>query len=118
MPTATTPLGKPAAAAKPAGFTKPAGLSRQTAPAKSEETEEEEVGLQPVHIGISAVALILSILFVWTVYTGDQVPNRTSDYLFGQPTAADAPDESSSDSEDGGDEGESDGEEEEEDEEE
>ena len=87
MPAATTPLGKPSAA-KPSGFTMPTGLNRQTAPAKSEtEAEEEDQGPKPVHIGISAVALIIALLFAWTVYQGDQVPNRTSDYMFGQPVA-------------------------------
>ena len=90
MPAATAPLGKPSTATKPTGFTKPAGLSRQTGAAKNEaEDEETEPQLQPVHIGISAVALLLALLFAWTVYQGDQVPNRTSDYLFGQPAAAD-----------------------------
>ena len=86
MPTATAPLGKPSAT-KPTGFTKPAGLSRQTTIKKDVEEEEETSSLQPVHIGISAVALILAALFMWTVYNGDQTPNRTSEYLFGQPTA-------------------------------
>ena len=89
MPAATAPLGKPSAASKPTGFTKPAGLSRQTGSAKAETEEEEgEKPLQPVHIGISAVALLLSLLFVWTAYQADQVPNRVSDYLFGQPSTA------------------------------
>lgn len=89
MPTATAPLGKPAAAAKPGFSTKPT-LSRQTG-APKEENEEEEVdqGPQPVHIAIASVALLLSLLFVWTVYQGDQVPNRVSDYMLGQPSAAD-----------------------------
>lgn len=86
MPAATSPLGKKPAGAKPTGFTKPAGLSRQTAPAKTEEDEAEK-GPQPVHIGISAVALILAGLFAWMVYKGDQTPNRVSDYIFGQPQA-------------------------------
>lgn len=73
----------------------PAGLSRQNAPAKSTEEEEEvEQGPKPVHIGISAVALLIALLFGWTVYQGDQVPNRTSDYMFGQPTEAGAADTS------------------------
>lgn len=106
MPTATAPLGKPAAA-KPTGFTKPAGLSRQTpAAVKKDIVEEEETpGLQPVHIGISAVALILAALFMWTVYDGDQTPNRTSEYLFGAPGAEEqdatvSTDDSSDDEED------------------
>ena len=91
MPAATAPLGKPAPAAKPSGgISMPTGLSRQTAPAKADSAEEEvEQGPQPVHIAISAIALLLSLLFAWTVYQGDQVPNRVSDYLFGQPNAAD-----------------------------
>lgn len=90
MPAATAPLGKPGAATKPTGFTKPAGLSRQTSSAKDDSEEEEgEKPLQPVHIGISALALLLSLLFVWAAYKGDQVPNRVSDYLFGQPSVAD-----------------------------
>lgn len=119
MPAATAPLGKPAAASKPtAGFTKPAGLSRQTGSAKHDEEEEEgEKPLQPVHIGLSVVALLLSLLFAWTVYQGDQVPNRKSDYLFGKPVAeADGSASSSSSASAADDSADSDDEEDEEDE--
>lgn len=126
MPAATAPLGKPSAASKPTGFTKPAGLSRQTGSAEKSDGEEEEgeKQLQPVHIGISAVALLLALLFMWTVYKGDQVPNRVSDYLFGQPTQADASapsdyasDDNEASNNDAADDDENDGDEEEEDEE-
>lgn len=52
--------------------------------------------MQPVHIGISAVALLLAILFLWTAYKADQVPNRVSEYMFGQPSAADSSSSASS----------------------
>lgn len=74
---------------KPAGFTKPAGLSRQTA-SNAVDEEEEEVGLQPVHIGLSAVALLIALLFCWQTYSADQTPNRTSDYFFGTPSVSDS----------------------------
>lgn len=105
MPAATAPLGKPAAS-KPTGFTKPAGLSRQTASAKDTAAEEEEApGLQPVHLGISVVALLLAGLFAFTAYTADQTPNRVSEYLFGDPGASDA--SSSAAAEDDSDDGDS-----------
>lgn len=91
MPTATAPIGKPAAA-KATGFTKPS-LSRQTGSDKNEVDEEEESpGLQPVHLGISVVALLLGILLAFTVFRTDQTPNRvsSSDYFFGEPKAADS----------------------------
>lgn len=94
MPAATSPLGKPTAS-KPTGFTKPAGLSRQTAAAKEEE-EEESPGLQPIHLGISIVALILAALFAFTTYQADQTPNRVSPYLLGEPKAGDVGTASSS----------------------
>lgn len=107
MPAATAPLGKPSA--KPtSGFTKPAGLSRQTSSSTKENTEveeeEETSGLQPVHLGVSIVALLLTALFLFTTYKADQTPNRVSDYLFGKPVAADdagyAPSASDDDSDD------------------
>lgn len=89
MPTATAPLGKPAAA-KTAGFVKP-GLSRQTGAPKEVDEEEESPGLQPVHLGISVLALILAALFTYMTYSTDQTPKRVSDadYFFGQPKATD-----------------------------
>lgn len=95
MPAATAPLGKPTASKPTTGFTKPAGLSRQTASGTStKETttvdeEEENTGLQPIHLGVSIVAALLAALFLFTTYTGDQTPNRVSDYLFGKPSAGD-----------------------------
>lgn len=90
MPAATAPLGKPSAAAKPStattGFTKPAGLSRQTAAAK-EEDDAEPAAPQPILLGASILVLLLAALFAYAAYTGDQVPNRVSDYLFGAPDA-------------------------------
>ena len=54
-----------------------------------EEEEEENTGLQPVHLGFSFVALLLAGLFLYTTYTTDQTPNRVSDYLFGTPKTGD-----------------------------
>ena len=103
MPTATVPVGRPvspaatpaqqtpeADGAKPAGFTMPTGLSRQTASNRGEEEEEEEKGLQPVHLGISIASLLAALLFCYSAYSADRIPNRVSDYLFGQPAAADS----------------------------
>ena len=89
MPTATAPIGKPAAT-KTTGFVKP-GLSRQTGGSKEVEDEEEESpGLQPVHLGISVLALLLGALLAYTVFSTDQTPNRhnSTDYFFGEPNAA------------------------------
>lgn len=67
----------------------PTGLSRQTASDKSvEEEEEEEKGPQMVHLGISIAALLAALLFCYAAYSSDHTPNRVSDYLFGQPVAA------------------------------
>ena len=106
MPTATAPLGKPSAPTKPAaGLTKP-GLSRQTSAPKDAAADEEEeaAGLQPIHLGISVVALLLAALFLFTAYSADQTPNRVSDYLFGRPDVTDDSGSSaySSDSDDNG----------------
>lgn len=90
MPAATVPVGKAAGAnapTKPAGFTRPAGLSRQTASRVADE-EEEEVAFQPVPFSISVVAALISLFFCWQVYSADQTPNRTSEFLFGDPSAA------------------------------
>ena len=65
---------------------KPAGLSRQTAK-HVEEDEEEEVRSSPVQLGISIAALLVVLFFLYTAYTADQTPNRTSAYLFGDPAA-------------------------------
>lgn len=91
MPAATAPLGKPEAA-KPSS---PSATKDSTDPDKpatttaDEEEEEENVGLQPVHLGLSVAALLVAGLFLFTTYTADQTPNRASEYLFGTPKVAD-----------------------------
>ena len=92
MPAATAPLGKPSEAAKPAApGAKPAAPAASDTPQRTDDEEEEETpGLQPVHLGISVVALLIAALFLYTTYTADQTPNRTSEYLFGTPKTEDS----------------------------
>ena len=88
MPAATAPIGKPSASGstkkatsqKSSGITRPAGLSRQTAT----EEEEEVKPVTPAFIGINIAALLMAALFLFTVYSTDQTPKRSSEYLFGE----------------------------------
>lgn len=46
--------------------------------------------MTPAFIGINIAALLMAALFLFTVYSTDQTPKRSSEYLFGEPAVSDS----------------------------